>query len=99
MRTKDQITKCSTEQPITTSTNDSNIKPTPYSLVTNKNISPTSWEFNDNNGSGNGWKRYEDGGESQKTWWRVVVFDGGDGGVEGCSEQGLSSLYPPKSLQ
>ncbi|GKD81383.1 hypothetical protein Tco_1348222, partial [Tanacetum coccineum] len=81
MRTKDRITKYLTQQPIPTSTNDSNIKPTPYTSVTNWNISPISWEFSDNNnGSGNGWMRYEDDGESLEN---VVESGGGDGGLKG----------------
>ncbi|GKB89494.1 hypothetical protein Tco_0961766 [Tanacetum coccineum] len=82
MRTKDRITNYSTQQPIPTSTNDSNIKPTPYNPVTNQNISPISEEFSDNNnGSGNRWMRYEDGGESLEN---VVESGGGDGGLKGC---------------
>nr|GEY28282.1 reverse transcriptase domain-containing protein [Tanacetum cinerariifolium] len=82
MRIKDRITKYSTQQSIPTSTNDSNIKPTPYSSVTNQNISPISWEFSDNNngrwkrGFGNGCMRYEDGGESLEN---MVESGGGDG--------------------
>ncbi|GJZ10598.1 hypothetical protein Tco_0545357 [Tanacetum coccineum] len=82
MRTKDRITKYSTQQPIPTSTNDSNINPTPYTSVTNRNISPISWEFSgNNNGPRNRWMRYEDGGESLEN---VVESGGGDGGLKGC---------------
>ncbi|GKC59134.1 hypothetical protein Tco_1086732 [Tanacetum coccineum] len=82
MRTKDRITKYLTQQPIPTSTNDSNIKPIPYTSVTDWNISPISWEFSDNNnGYGNGWMRYEDGGDSLEN---VVESGGGDGGFKGC---------------
>ncbi|GKC45272.1 FAR1-related sequence 5-like protein [Tanacetum coccineum] len=83
MRTKDRITKYSIQQPIPTSTNDFNIKPTPYNSVTNRNISPIFWEFSDNNnGSGNGWMRYEDDGESLENV--VESGSGGDGGLKGC---------------
>ncbi|GKD41722.1 hypothetical protein Tco_1261929 [Tanacetum coccineum] len=83
MRTKDQITKYSTQQPIPTSTNDSNIKPTPYTSVTNWNISPISWNSAATTMVVRFWKwwmRYEDGGESLEN---VVESGGSDGGLKG----------------
>ncbi|GJZ69082.1 hypothetical protein Tco_0632632 [Tanacetum coccineum] len=125
MTTKDRITKYSTQQPIPTSTNDSIINPTPYNFVTNRSISPISWEFNDNNngrwkrgawqwvlywvleelwlilqvygllGYGNGWMRYEDGGESLENV--VESGGGGDGSLKGCLDPWSVKPKSPKT--